>query len=271
MDNTEKMHGQERARSAAPRATAIPPVFMKVLVTAVAAAGTFLLTSVVNSNAEDIWQWVASITIGSAVLIVQALIDLGDRQEALARGEWRSEEKEAYQNLLEPDSLKILMDLNQRQVERYHEIVTRQARQSYRSAQFAMWAGVAMLAACLYVGLRYNAAEIKAFAAAMGAVSGAMTGYLSKTYLAVYRETLSQLNRFFDQPVTNGYFLAAERLAGDSMPEMRQRIVEQILLVSMRSGEQQSDLIPPSTGKRNGRRSKPAAGSENSAKLDGRA
>ncbi|MFF0733313.1 hypothetical protein ACFYVK_17020 [Streptomyces chartreusis] len=229
----------------------------KLLITAGAAAGAFLLVQLIDTETSPTAAWTASVTIGSSALVVQYLVEFGERQErqeAALRHERRSEEKEAYQNLLEPDSLKILMDLNQRQIEGYHEIVTRQARQSYRSAQFAMWSGVAMLAACLYVGLRYNAVEIKAFAAAIGAVSGAMTGYLSKTYLAVYRETLSQLNRYFDQPVTNGYFLAAERLAGNDMPEMRQRIIDQILLASMRSHEQMGDRTQSPIGKENGRR-----------------
>ncbi|MFF4254852.1 hypothetical protein ACFY1L_26955 [Streptomyces sp. NPDC001663] len=263
MDGAQETQERERV--------AIPRFFLRILTTALAAGGAFLVTQLFNQDSTDNMALIASVTIGSSALIVQYLVDFGEKQEALARRERRSEEKEAYQNLLEPDSLKILMDLNQRQIEGYHDIVTKQAKQSYRSAQFAMWSGVAMLAACLYVGLRYNAAEIKAFAATMGAVSGAMTGYLSKTYLAIYRDTLSQLNRYFDQPVKNGYFLAAERLAGDSMPEMRQRIIEQILHVSVRSNERQGEPIPPSGGKKNGLRSKPGLASGNSAKRDGQA
>ena len=246
----------------------VAPLLRKTLVAVLVAASTYVLTNILNQDAT--FQLLISLYLGSTALILQYLVAFQQEREVEARREKRSEEKEAYQNLLEPDSLKILMDLNQRQIEGYHEIVTKQAKQSYRSAQFAMWSGVLMLATCLYVGLRFNAAEIKAFAAAMGAVSGAMTGYLSKTYLAVYRETLSQLNRYFDQPVTNGYFLAAERLAGDQMPEMRQRIIEQILLVSMRPSEIAGDQIPPSSEKRNERRGfRSGTNLKNSEKTDG--
>ncbi|WP_405925189.1 hypothetical protein [Streptomyces sp. NBC_00035] len=246
MNNEQEVQQQSGVRTS--------HVLTKLLVTVFAAGSVYTFQQVVNADSSESMSLLVALMVGSTALIIQYLVEFSQVREDEARRERRSEEKEAYQSLVEPDSLKILMDLNQRQIEEYHDIVTAQARRSYRSAQFAMWAGVAMLVACLYVGLRTNPADVKIFAAAMGTVGGAMTGYLSKTYLAVYRETLSQLNRYFDQPVTNGYFLAAERLAGDTMLDMRQRIIEHILLVSMRSGEQKSDQVPPSSAKRNGRR-----------------
>lgn len=57
-----------------------------------------------------------------------------------------------------------------------------------------------MRAACLTIGLRKDAMEIKVFVAAMGTAGTTMSGYLSGTYPSVYRDTLNQVNRYFDQP-----------------------------------------------------------------------
>lgn len=213
--------------------TAVPPAVLKIVVTSIVATAAYLVANVIEMS--DGLRVTVSVVIGAATLVVQYVIDLQLSRDEILRRERRVEEKEAYRNLSEPDSLKILMDLNQRQIESYHQIVTRQARQSYRSAQVAMWCGILMLVGCLTIGLRDNATEIKVFVAAMGAVGTTMAGYLSRTYLSVYRDTLQQLNRYFDQPVKNGYFLAAERLAGDDMPHMREKIIEHMLEVSLRA------------------------------------
>jgi hypothetical protein len=63
----------------------MPKLFWRILITAGAAIGTFLLTSILSEDDGDIWQWVASIVIGSATLIVQYLIDFGERFEKVDR------------------------------------------------------------------------------------------------------------------------------------------------------------------------------------------
>ncbi|MFJ8537610.1 DUF6879 family protein [Streptomyces sp. NPDC093591] len=59
----------------------MPKMFWRILITASAAGGAFLLTSILDQDDGNIWQWVASIVIGSAALIVQYLIDFGERFE----------------------------------------------------------------------------------------------------------------------------------------------------------------------------------------------
>ncbi len=56
-------------------------LFLRILVTAGAAGGTFFLTSVLNEDDGNIWQWTASIVIGSAALIVQYFVEFGERFE----------------------------------------------------------------------------------------------------------------------------------------------------------------------------------------------
>ncbi|MBB4791646.1 DUF6879 family protein [Streptomyces nodosus] len=58
-------------------------VFRKTLVTAVVAAGTFLLTNALTPDQGELWQWTVSITLGSATLLVQYLVDFGERLETV--------------------------------------------------------------------------------------------------------------------------------------------------------------------------------------------
>ncbi|MBT2419997.1 hypothetical protein J7F01_17115 [Streptomyces sp. ISL-22] len=63
----------------------MPKMFWRILITAGAAGGAFLLTSILNQDDGNIWQWVASIVIGSAALIVQYLLDFAERFEKVDR------------------------------------------------------------------------------------------------------------------------------------------------------------------------------------------
>ncbi|MET7476178.1 DUF6879 family protein [Streptomyces sp. NPDC005648] len=67
----------------------IPKLFWKILITASAAGGAFLLTILLNGDNNDIWQWVASIVLGSATLIVQYLVDFGERLEVVEESQRR--------------------------------------------------------------------------------------------------------------------------------------------------------------------------------------
>lgn len=71
--------------SLGPDQRGVPKLFWRILVTAGAAGGTFLLTSVLDETNGNIWQWTASIVIGSATLIVQYLVDFGERFEKVDR------------------------------------------------------------------------------------------------------------------------------------------------------------------------------------------
>jgi hypothetical protein len=47
------------------------------------AGGTFILTTVLIKDPGDLWQWTVTITVGTATLIVQYLVDFGDRLESI--------------------------------------------------------------------------------------------------------------------------------------------------------------------------------------------
>lgn len=157
-------------------------------------------------------------------------------------------------------SLGMLLDLNQGQIDEYHRIATYQADRSFRSSQRAMWIGLLVIVACFVAGLYLPTAEAKVFVGALAAVGAALSGFLNRTYLHMYRQTLGQLNRYFDQPVLTSYYLTAERLTedlpDDQRHEMRRSIIGQVLqtstqLIGSPNGEQPAA--------RTSRRERPAA------------
>ncbi|GAA2802949.1 hypothetical protein GCM10010441_29590 [Kitasatospora paracochleata] len=190
------------------------------------------------------WMWVV-LAVCAGVLTVGGVVWLGFRAKRDRAAETVAVERAALQrrinekrlaNLKAITPLAELLELNQKQIDAYHRIATGQADRSFRSSQWAMWIGLAVVVVCFAVGLKVPSGEAKIFIGAMGGVGTVLSGYLSRTYLQVYGQTLAQLNRYFEQPVLTGYYLTAERLAKD-LPdtpegEMRRKIIDQVLQAS---------------------------------------
>lgn len=163
-------------------------------------------------------------------------------------------EAKVLEKLQETTKLATLMDLNQGQIKDYHRIVTRQADKSFRSSQAAMGIGVAMLVVCLASGFIVDAAQIRWFIAGLATLSTTMAGFLNRTYIGMYRDCIRQLNRYFDQPVLNSYFLTAERLSeglkefeAGPAHEIRVRLIEEVIATSSRMSQRGTDTrnTPP--------------------------
>ncbi|MBQ0998257.1 DUF6879 family protein [Streptomyces sp. RK62] len=61
-------------------------VLLRVLVAGVVGAATFLLSGLLNQEDDNLWEWTMSISLGCAVLIVQYLVDFGERFEKVDQG-----------------------------------------------------------------------------------------------------------------------------------------------------------------------------------------
>ncbi|MFF7176399.1 hypothetical protein ACIP8U_44840 [Streptomyces pseudovenezuelae] len=162
--------------------------------------------------------------------------------------------RRALEKLRKASELNTLMDLNQGQIGDYHRIVTDQADKAFKSSRTAMWVGLLLLVCAAVAGRYVPLEEIRWFIGALAAFSTLLSGYLSRTYMVLYRESISQLNRYFDQPVLNSYFLTAERLAAGLDAEhaqaVRQQIINEVLASSSRLGEKGREAVPALTGKR---------------------
>ncbi|MGW1553575.1 TRADD-N-associated membrane domain-containing protein [Streptomyces sp. NPDC002346] len=108
-------------------------------------------------------------------------------------------------------------------LELYHKIATGQAKQSFRNAQAAMAVGFALLIAFVFVALQASTTVGSVVAGGLGAVSAALAGFVSKTFVRSQEAAASHLRSYFDQPLELSRFLAAERLIADSTLDDEQR------------------------------------------------
>ncbi|MFD6035715.1 hypothetical protein ACFWHF_14410 [Streptomyces griseoincarnatus] len=152
----------------------------------------------------------------------------------------RERHQQAMEQLRRTTELATLMELNQDQIKTYHDIVTEQADKSFKSSRTAMHVGLILLVAAAIGGVKVPIEEVRWFIGALALFSTVFSAYLSRTYLLLYRESISQLNRYFDQPVLNSFYLTAERLTEgldeQHQQEVRRRIIEQVLETSTRIG-----------------------------------
>ncbi|MEU8977477.1 hypothetical protein [Streptomyces sp. NPDC048309] len=148
--------------------------------------------------------------------------------------------RQALEKLRKTTELATLMELNQGQIGDYHKIVTVQADKAFKSSRMAMGVGLSLLVCAAFGGAYVSIEEVRWFIGALAAFSTMLSGYISKTYFALYRDSISQLNRYFDQPVLNSYYLTAERLThglnSDQVTEVRRQIINEVLATSSRMG-----------------------------------
>ncbi|MFE2483282.1 hypothetical protein ACFXGR_08415 [Streptomyces mirabilis] len=195
--------------------------------------------------------WTASISFGAAciILLLVTVPWLNARRTYMRNKNasfdetlqaQRKYEREVMEKLKKTTELATLMELNQGQITRYHNIVTEQADKSFKSSRLAMGVGLLLLVCAAFGGVYVPLEEIRWFIGALAAFSTLLSGYLTKTYLAMYKESIGQLNRYFDQPVLNSYYLTAERLTAgldvQHAQEVRQQIINEVLATSSRMG-----------------------------------
>ncbi|MFD0209168.1 hypothetical protein ACFVH9_08520 [Streptomyces hirsutus] len=105
----------------------------------------------------------------------------------------------------------------------YHDIATGQARRSFRNAQAAMVIGFVLLVVFVAVALNASTAAGSVVAGGLGAVSAALAGFVSRTFVKSQEAAAAHLRAYFDQPLEFSRYLAAERLIGDAGLSEEQR------------------------------------------------
>ncbi|MFB8272894.1 hypothetical protein ACFC96_40785 [Streptomyces sp. NPDC055955] len=186
------------------------------------------------SDPVPAWLW--PVILGAlavlVLLVVWASIRLAKARLAEAAEERRVLES-AADRLREKMELPSIVDFNRILLERYHSIATDQATKAYLSSRFAMVVGLVIMIVAFFAGWQLNAQGDRLFIGSVAAIGTAFTTYLSRTFMQTYERALQQLNQYFNQPVLNGYFLSAERIAA-SLPAERQadvleRVVQDVL------------------------------------------
>lgn len=135
---------------------------------------------------------------------------------------WR--ERTALEKLVEAEgeleresglSLPTLWRVTNTQLEYYHQIVTSQARRSFRNAQGAMVVGFGPLVVLAIVAIGAHTVTSSIIAGSLGIASAAFSAFLSRTFIRSQEGAASQLRTYFDQPLELSRYLAAERLLGE--------------------------------------------------------
>jgi len=150
----------------------------------------------------------------------------------------RDEVEKTLKRLRERMSLPSLVELNRLMLTEYHLIATHQAQKSFRSSQRAMLSGFSWLIACFTVAILTDSLQGKIVAATMAPAGGILAAFLGRTYLFVYERALVQLRQYYNQPLLNSYYLAAERLTSEMSLDAKDRLLENVveqLLVAARN------------------------------------
>ncbi|MFI1956966.1 hypothetical protein ACH46L_03495 [Streptomyces althioticus] len=134
-------------------------------------------------------------------------------------------------------ALSTLWRLTHAQLELYHKIATSQAKRSFFTAQASMILGFGMLAAFVYLALKVSNMTGAIVAGGLGAVSAALAGFISKTFVKSQQTAADHLRAYFDQPLEFSRYLAAERLLADaSLPEEKRAEVVAALVQTVAAG-----------------------------------
>ncbi|WP_369153361.1 hypothetical protein [Streptomyces sp. R17] len=155
-------------------------------------------------------------------------------------------------------ALSSLWALTQARLTLYHDIATKQAKRSFISAQTSMILGFGMLAGFVYLALKVSNTTGAIVAGGLGAVSAALAGFISKTFVKSQQTAAEHLKAYFDQPLEFSRYLAAERLLTDAnLPDEQRAEVVAALVQTIAAGpagpapadtrallEQLQDLLP---------------------------
>jgi hypothetical protein len=109
-------------------------------------------------------------------------------------------------------SLTALWEVTHSRLDLYHQIATRQARTSFLTAQAATVLGFTILIVFAVIVAKTHTTAGAITTGALGAVSAALAGYISRTFVRSQESAASHLRAYFDQPLEFSKYLAAERL-----------------------------------------------------------
>lgn len=168
--------------------------------------------------------------------VILGYIYIRDLKEA--RLQETQERESRLERLSQKMELPSLVESNRLLLDKYHIIATDQAKKAYHSSRIAMGVGLTILVVAFFAGWRLNAQGDRLFIGSIAAVGSTFTAYLSRTYMQTYERTLQQLNQYFNQPVLNGYFLTAERIAAALPPDRKAELLERVVDDVLESGKE---------------------------------
>jgi len=124
-------------------------------------------------------------------------------------------------------TLPALWEVTHSRLDLYHTIATGQARRSFWTAQVAIAIGFMLLIFFAFLAVRASNTAGAITVGTLGAVSGALAGYISRTFVRSQESAAAHLHAYFDQPLEFSRYLAAERLLASNtkLPPDRREIL----------------------------------------------
>ncbi len=132
-----------------------------------------------------------------------------------------------------PISIANLFNLYSKQIEKYQQETRLRASLSFGFAILSMFAGLAFIFWGGTVILRTSGWENTVAGSAISTIGGAISAYITKTFLDVHKLSLNQLNRYFKQPVLNDHIIMAQRLADDLQNENAKQKAYELIISSV--------------------------------------
>lgn len=226
-DLREQVHSPSSPRVkalelAAQRATVIARVglgistFLALTALTVAVLGIIDQQSNGKDEPETLVAVLSGVLAGAAVALLVPVSLRRIRAYRELQNERRREETIATLAKLEDGEIRTLLEANRQEMERYEDIARRQTRQSFTVALGASIASLAVLAAtiCLVIYAARDGTAIAVTVTIIGSVGTAVSGLVTRTFITVYRASVSQMGEYYESPLVSSYALTAERLAG---------------------------------------------------------
>jgi hypothetical protein len=167
-----------------------------------------------------VWLYVAGAAVGLGAMgwIAGAGHRQADRAVDAGRERVREAERGVEGALSDNRDLALarLWSLTHRRLDLYHEIATNQAQRSFVSAQLSMAVGFALLVLFVVLALNVSSTTGAIVTGGLGAVSAALAGFISKTFVKSQQSAADHLKAYFDQPLEFSRYLAAERMLADA-------------------------------------------------------
>jgi hypothetical protein len=154
-------------------------------------------------------------------------------------------------------ALASLFDVYSKQIDKYQAQTQSRATWSFLCAVVSMIAGIVFLIcsgwAIMHLGDKdpggTSAIQQHVLPGSIiSVIGGAMTAFITKTFLDIHRTSLVQLNHYFKQPVLSSHMLSAQRLADllvrrDLRETMYEELIRQVIALIAAEQAQSVDLI----------------------------
>ncbi|MHA6759486.1 TRADD-N-associated membrane domain-containing protein [Streptacidiphilus sp. PAMC 29251] len=135
----------------------------------------------------------------------------------------------------------------------YHERAYRQADQSFRNAQWAIFGGFIIVAGTAAIAAWKTTLSTSSsiVLGVIGTVGAGLAAYIGRTFLRLQETTANHMRSYFDQPQETFRYLLAERLVSRLPEAQRTQSVEHLVQAVMLSGfsveQARSALSSPAT------------------------